>query len=118
LSYRTVVEQRDVIIEESFFLKVYQRFIRVHSDWADCASPGRMLQPDFDPAPRTLRIYRCGYVSKCKKHRCQERATLIAEKVDVASRHVRQIELCTRHGDVVIESARSRDLEISDRRDE
>ena len=31
-------------------------------------------------------------------------------------RHVRQIELCTRHGDIVIESARARSLEISDRR--
>ena len=33
-----------------------------------------MLQPDFDPAPKTLRIHRCGYVSKCKKVRCRERA--------------------------------------------
>ena len=37
---------------------------------------------------------------------------MIAEKVDGAGRHVRQIELCTRHGDVVI----ARGLEISDRR--
>src|ERR1035437_4011096 len=37
-----------------------------------------MLQPDFDPAPRTLRVHRCNYVSKCKARRCQERATLVA----------------------------------------
>jgi hypothetical protein len=77
-----------------------------------------MLQPDFDPAPRTLRIHRCGYVSKCKKRGCLEPATLIAEKVDAAGRHVRQIELCTRHCDVVIARERARGLEISDRRGE
>jgi hypothetical protein len=48
-----------------------------------------MLQPDFDPAPTTVRIHRCGYVSKCKKIRCQERATLIAEKYPhLAMEHV------------------------------
>jgi hypothetical protein len=75
-----------------------------------------MQQPDFDPAPKTLRIHRCGYVSKCKKVRCLERATLIAEKVDGAGRHVRQIELCLRHCEIVIERERARGLEISDRR--
>ncbi len=77
-----------------------------------------MLQPDFDPAPTTVRIHRCGYVSRCKKVRCHERATLIAEKVDGAGRHVRQIELCTRHCQIVVERERSRGLEICDRRDE
>jgi hypothetical protein len=77
-----------------------------------------MLQPDFDPEPTELRIHRCGYVSKCKKRRCLARATLIAEKVDGAGRHVRQIELCERHCQIVIERERSRGLEISDRRDE
>jgi len=77
-----------------------------------------MLQPDFDPAPTTLRIHRCGYVSQCKKLRCRECATLIAEKVDGAGRHVRQIELCTRHGNIVIARERARGLEISDRRNE
>jgi hypothetical protein len=77
-----------------------------------------MLQPDFDPAPKTIRIHRCGYVSKCKKRNCRERATLIAEKVDSADRHVRQIELCARHGEIVIERERKRGLEISDPRNE
>jgi hypothetical protein len=77
-----------------------------------------MLQPDFDPEPKTLRIHRCGYVSKCKKPRCPERAILIAEKVDGAGRHVRQIELCARHCHIVIERERKRGLEVSDRRDE
>ncbi len=75
-----------------------------------------MLQPDFDPEPKTLRIHRCGYLSKCKVRRCRERATLIAEKVDGAGRHVRQIELCTRHGNVVIAREEARGLEISDQR--
>ena len=75
-----------------------------------------MLQPDFDPEPKTLRIHWCKYVSRCKKSGCLTPATLVAEKVDGAGRHVRQIELCTRHGDIVIESARARGLEISDRR--
>jgi hypothetical protein len=47
-----------------------------------------------------------------------EPATLIAEKVDGAGRHVRQIELCSWHCDVVIQRERLRGLEISDRRDE
>jgi hypothetical protein len=77
-----------------------------------------MLQPDFDPEPTTVRIHRCGYVSPCKARGCPKRATLIAEKVDVAGRHVRQIELCPLHCEVVIERERSRGLEICDRRNE
>jgi hypothetical protein len=77
-----------------------------------------MLQPNFDPTPTTLRIHRCKYVSRCKKPNCRERATLIAEKVDGAGRHVRQIELCPRHCEIAIERERSRGLEICDRRDE
>jgi len=49
---------------------------------------------------------------------CPKRATLIAEKVDAAGRHVRQIELCARHWDIVIERERARGLEICDRRHE
>ncbi len=75
-----------------------------------------MLQPDFDPAPTAVRIHQRGYVSKCKVRRCRERATLIAEKVDGAGRHVRQIELCTKHGNAVIAREGARGLEISDRR--
>ena len=77
-----------------------------------------MLQPNFDPELKTLRIHRCGYVSKCKKRRCLARATLIAEKVDGAGRHVRQIGLCAQHCEIVIAREPARGLEISDRRDE
>ena len=77
-----------------------------------------MLQPDFDPAPVEVRVHRCKYVSQCKARRCLKRATLVAEKVDVAGRHIRQIELCVLHCEVVIERERSRGLEISDRRNE
>jgi hypothetical protein len=47
------------------------------------------------------------YISRCKKSRCHERATLIADKVDGAGRHVRQIELCLRHCQIVIERERA-----------
>ena len=47
-----------------------------------------------------------------------QRATLIAEKVDTAGRHVRQIELCPLRCQIVIERERSRGLEICDRRNE
>ncbi len=77
-----------------------------------------MLEADFDPAPTTVRIHRCKYVSQCKARRCLKRATLIAEKIDVAGRHVWQIELCLLHCEIVIERERSRGLEISDRRNE
>jgi hypothetical protein len=77
-----------------------------------------MLQPDFDPAPTTVRIHRCKYVSQCKARSCLKRATLIAEKVDGAGRHVRQIELCSLHCKIVIERERDRGLEICDRRGE
>ena len=77
-----------------------------------------VLQPDVDPAPKTLHIYRCRFVSRCKSPRCREHATLVAAKIDCAGRNVRQIRLCQRHGDTVIESERARGLEISDRRNE
>jgi hypothetical protein len=76
-----------------------------------------MLEPDFNPKPVAVRIHRCGYISCCQKPICQARVTTVAEKVDAAGRHVRQIELCTRHCDIVIERERSRGSEISDRRD-
>jgi hypothetical protein len=53
-----------------------------------------------------------------QKPHCSQRATLIAEKVDGAGRHDRQIEFCARHCQIVIERDRKRGLEISDRRDE
>lgn len=76
-----------------------------------------MLNLDFDPEPVAVRIHHCGYVSRCRKPRCHERATLVAEKVDGAGRHVRQIELCERHAEVVIARERARGLEVLDRRD-
>jgi len=39
---------------------------------------------------------------------------MVAEKVDGAGRHVRQIELCERHCEIVIDRERLRGLEISD----
>jgi len=77
-----------------------------------------MLEPNFDPAPTAVPVCRCCYVSRCEKPRCEERATLVAEKVDGAGRYVRQIELCSLHCEVVIGRARARGLEISDRRSE
>jgi len=38
-----------------------------------------MLQPDFTPEPVVVRIYRCGYVAKCKARSCLKRATVVAE---------------------------------------
>ena len=77
-----------------------------------------MLQPNFDPALTTVRIYRCGSVSPCGARHCARRATLIAEKVDTAGRHLRQIELCERHCQIVVEREQARGLEICDRSDE
>jgi hypothetical protein len=71
-----------------------------------------MLQPDFDPAPTTVRIHRCKYVSRSKARGCQKRATRIAERVDTAGSHVRQIELCAQHCQIVIDRERARGLEI------
>jgi hypothetical protein len=76
-----------------------------------------MLEPDFDPAPTAVRIYRCGYASPCRARGCPKRATLIAEKVDAAGRHVRQVELCEPHLNFVIDRERARGFEIFDRRD-
>jgi len=77
-----------------------------------------MLQPDFDPAPREVRIFRCRYISRCKARRCVSRATIVAEKVDGAGRHVRQIELCALHCEIIIERETARGLHICDRRNE
>jgi hypothetical protein len=77
-----------------------------------------MLQPDLDPAPTTVCIHRCGYISRCSGRGCLKRAALIAEKVETAGRHVRQIELCPLHCQIVIERERIRGLEICDRRKE
>jgi hypothetical protein len=75
-----------------------------------------MLQPDFNPEPVAVRIYRCGYVAKCKARSCLKRATVVAEKVDAAGRHVRQIELCERHCEIAVARERAPRLQIADRR--
>jgi hypothetical protein len=75
-----------------------------------------MLQPNLDPEPTAVRIHRCGYVSRCKARGCLKHAVLVAEKVDSAGRHVRQIELCSLHCEIVIDHERARGLEISNRR--
>jgi hypothetical protein len=77
-----------------------------------------VLQPDFDPAPTTVRIHRCKYVSQCKARRCLKRATLIAEKGGWRWPSRSEIELCPLHCEVVIERERARGLEISDRPNE
>jgi hypothetical protein len=77
-----------------------------------------VLQPDFDPEPTAVRIHRCRYISRCKARICFARATAVAEKVDVAGRHIRQIEVCERHCEIVIAREGGHGLEISDRRDE
>ena len=55
---------------------------------------------------------------RAKLRGCLKRATMIAEKVDTAGRHVRQIELSPLHCEFVIERERKRGLEICDRRSE
>jgi hypothetical protein len=42
--------------------------------------------------------------------RCPARASIVLEKVDNAGRHVRQIELCDGHSQIVIERERARGL--------
>ena len=76
-----------------------------------------MLQPDFDPAPTTRpHLPFVATLRRAERADCSKRATLIAEKVDGAGRHVRQIELSARHREIVIERERGRGLEICDRR--
>jgi hypothetical protein len=53
--------------------------------------------------------------ARSERARIESDATLQSRN-SVTVHHLRQIELCTRHGDIVIESARARSLEISDRR--
>lgn len=76
-----------------------------------------MLAPDFNPAAVAVRIHCIGYMSKCKACGCRTRASIVAEKVDGAGRHVHQVELSDRHAHVVVERERARGLEILDRRD-
>src|ERR1039458_3591690 len=78
--------------------------------------PQVCLKSDANPSPTTVRVYRCGYVSRCRVRRCLKRATSIEEKVDAAGRHVRQIELCEPHLNFVLERERGRGLEVQDRR--
>ena len=74
-----------------------------------------MLQPNFDREPTKFASIDAATFSQCKARNCLKRATLIAQKVDGAGRHVRQIELCAL-GTAKSSSSASvcRGLEISD----
>jgi hypothetical protein len=77
-----------------------------------------MLKPDFDPAPTAVQIWRGGYLAPCRASRCPvRRAPIVLRKIDAAGRPVRQIELCDRHAEAVIDRERQRGLEIFDARD-
>lgn len=76
-----------------------------------------MLQPDFDPAPTTVQIWRCGYLAPCRASRCAtSRATIVLRKIDACKAGwFVQIELCDRHAETVVAHERARGLEILDR---
>ena len=77
-----------------------------------------MLEPDFNPAPTVVQIWRCGYLAPCRAPRCPvRRATIVLRKLDAAGRPLRQIELRDRHAETVIARERTRGLEIFDGRD-
>ena len=77
-----------------------------------------MLEPDFNPEPTGVEIWRCGYLAPCRAPRCPARhATINLRKADRAGRPVRQIGLCDRHAEAVIIRERKRGFEIFDRRD-
>jgi len=70
-----------------------------------------MLEPDFNPGPTGVEIWRCGYLAPWGSLRCSaSRATTNLRKVDAAGRPVRQIELCDRHAEIVIARERERGL--------
>jgi len=71
---------------------------------------------NLDPAPATLELARCEYVSHCHAKNCRQRATTIARKIDKVGRFIRQIELCDRHTEVVAERERRRGLKVVDER--
>ena len=75
-----------------------------------------MLEPDFNPEPAGVQVYRCAYFSPCRAPKCRPlRATVILRKLDAAGRPLRQIELCDAHGDLVIARERARGLDIRER---
>ncbi len=77
-----------------------------------------MLEPDFNPEPASVSVYRCAYVSPCRATRCRPlRATVILRKLDAAGRPIRQIELCDAHAAVVLKRERENGLDVHDRRD-
>jgi hypothetical protein len=62
-----------------------------------------MLEPDFNPEPTAIQIWRCGYLAPCRAPRCPtSRATIVLRQIDASGRPVRQIELCDRHAEIVI----------------
>jgi len=77
------------------------------SDREDIApiGTGPCCNPTSIPSPGLSASIGASTFSRCKKPRCLERATLIAEKVDGAARHVRQIELCTRASTRMVDGA-------------
>lgn len=77
-----------------------------------------MLQPNFDPAPGQPFASIAANTFRSAERAVASSARLVAEKVDTAGRHVRQIELCLVHCQIVIERERERGPEISDRRNE
>jgi hypothetical protein len=58
---------------------------------------------DLDPKLARVDIVACAYVARCGARGCLARATVIARKEDAAGRPIRQIELCDRRAEVIIE---------------
>ncbi len=95
--------------------KLHSRLNRP-SDSLACEAHNSAVAVNFDPAPATVQLHRCEYVSPCRASRCRLRATVIARKLDAAGRFIRQIELCDRHAKIIAARERKHGLQIDDRR--
>jgi hypothetical protein len=53
-----------------------------------------------------------GYVARCRARGCRLRASVALRKVDRAGGFIREIELCDRHTEVVIERERASGMKV------
>ncbi len=72
--------------------------------------PTAALEPDFNPEPASVRLYRCSYSSRCRAPRCPAlTTTVILRKLDAAGGRFGKMELSDTHRSFVFECERTRD---------
>jgi hypothetical protein len=71
---------------------------------------------EISDAVDAIRVYFCGYPTRCRARGCHRSAVALARSIDKIGRPLRQYELCSSHASYVMERERAKGRDVKDLR--